>query len=159
MSGEILDTKPTPQVERVLSKLIVNGGWICGVEFQKEFIPTYSQRITDLRKRGWNIESDVCDKTSHNHTGRVAMYRINDHNGWKNYETWNVALWIGNEECLYKLAKRSSNYYNFICKVFNSSHSEVIRFKNETPDGVKWNDKLVNRDDMDEFINDLKEEL
>jgi hypothetical protein len=24
------------------------------------------------------------------------------YNGWKNYETWNVALWFGNEEHLYR---------------------------------------------------------
>jgi hypothetical protein len=24
------------------------------------------------------------------------------YNGWKNYETWNVALWLGNEEPLYR---------------------------------------------------------
>ena len=27
------------------------------------------------------------------------------YNGWKNYETWNVALWLGNDESLYELAR------------------------------------------------------
>jgi len=158
MSGSVIEQKPIPQIQRVLSKLIINGTWICGTEFQQEFIPTYAQRISDLRKKGWDIQSDKCDKTNHSHTGNVFMYRIHDYNGWKNWPTWNVALWIGNEKCLYELAKRSHNYYNFICKVYNSSHSEVQKYKNQTPDGVKWNDVRVNRDDMDEFINDLKED-
>ena len=28
------------------------------------------------------------------------------YNGWKNYETWNVALWLGNDEGLCHAAQR-----------------------------------------------------
>ena len=28
------------------------------------------------------------------------------YNGWTNYETWNVALWIGNDQDLYTEARR-----------------------------------------------------
>lgn len=40
--------------------------------------------------------------------------RDKTYNGWLNYKTWNVALWIMNDKGLYELAKackRASNPY------------------------------------------------
>ena len=32
------------------------------------------------------------------------------YSGWKNYETWNVALWISNDKGLYSMAKEYRHY-------------------------------------------------
>ena len=35
------------------------------------------------------------------------------YNGWANYETWNVALWLGNDETMYNFARMFAEHgYN-----------------------------------------------
>ena len=59
------------------------------------------------------------------------------YNGWENYETWNVALWIDNDKCLYHLAMEVGNYVDFIDLLNDQG---IV----DTPDGVKYNDPKVN---------------
>ena len=90
---------------------------------------------------------------------------MSEYNGWKNYETWNVALWISNDEGLYNIAKemQSTNHngYNGFLeqmeKVDNILKSEHVEWSIglQTPDGVAWNDSGLDIEALDEMIAEL----
>jgi hypothetical protein len=69
-------------------------------------------------------------------------------NGWKNYQTWNVALWIGADEFLYAFARKSRNWTRCVRKL------ESIGY-DRTPDGVLFRDKRVSRREMTEMLKEL----
>ncbi len=69
------------------------------------------------------------------------------YNGWTNWETWNVALWIGNDEYLYREARRSQSYFDFVQRMGFEDGA--------TPDGVKYVDSNLDYDELDEMIDEL----
>ncbi len=73
------------------------------------------------------------------------------YNGWTNYETWNVSLWIGNDEGLYHIAK---DYCHIGYKAFAEMMMEMGE-DNATLDGVKWNDSNLNYCELDEMLAEL----
>ena len=70
------------------------------------------------------------------------------YNGYQNYQTWNVCLWISNDEGLYSLAKQCDSYEHFRILIREIKVS-AIRF--ETPDCVAWNDSGINMAEMVEY--------
>ena len=78
------------------------------------------------------------------------MTTTEGYNGWTNYETWNVALWIGNDEGLYGLARRCRSYEQFAIMMRDDFEST------ETPDGVAWNDSGLDTDELDAMIEELR---
>ena len=70
------------------------------------------------------------------------------YNGWANRATWNVALWIQNDEGLYNFAKECGSY-----KVFRETMREVGYL--ETPDQVSYNDSALDVDRLNELIQEL----
>ena len=68
------------------------------------------------------------------------------YNGWANYETWNVALWLQNDEGLYNFARRYDDYSKFV---------SAIGFGSETPDGVSFASPKLDYDELNEMMQDL----
>ena len=71
------------------------------------------------------------------------------YNGWENYETWNIALWINNEEGLYNLALSCGDYETLVEALYDEFGVT------ETKDGVKFADPLLNIVQLNSNIFDL----
>jgi len=70
------------------------------------------------------------------------------YNGWANYETWNVTLWIQNDEGLYNVAKQCRNYQELVDLLYDCGSTE-------TRDGVKWDDVKIDGLAVNEMLQDL----
>ena len=70
------------------------------------------------------------------------------YNGWTNYETWNVALYINNDQGLYNLAQDCETYEQF-SDLMTECGTQI------TPDGVSWTHPTLDTDELDELIAEL----
>ena len=70
------------------------------------------------------------------------------YNGWTNYETWNVALWLGNDEGLYNMARMYKEHG------YKSLSHMLMEMSTSTPDGVKWNDTNLNICELNDMLSD-----
>lgn len=79
-----------------------------------------------------------------------------DYNGWANHATWNVALWLNNDEGLYRLAReyarraRNVRYEDFV-------NQYLVEDSYATPDGVAWLGDELDYDALDEMLVELGE--
>ena len=78
------------------------------------------------------------------------------YNGYANYETWNVALWIQNDEYLYNTAKDCVKF----CGDNDTPYEKFIRCmmnidRDTTRDNVRWDSDAVDLEEINEVLNDL----
>jgi hypothetical protein len=91
------------------------------------------------------------------------MAKPETYNGWANYETWNVALWIGNDEGLYSMAReyrRSRQpYKDFVASLREYQPLELKKngkgISFQTPDGVAWDDSGLDIESLNAMMEEL----
>jgi hypothetical protein len=72
------------------------------------------------------------------------------YNGWTNYETWNVVLWIENDESIQEYIQENDVCcYEELLELFYEYGTK------ETPDGVNWWDPKVNRAEINGDVFDF----
>lgn len=81
---------------------------------------------------------------------RMSAMNDNTYNGWKNYQTWNVALYIQDNENLYHLARKCKSYSHFLARA-------GIMPGEKTADGVSWHDSRISKREVSAMIKELNE--
>ena len=70
--------------------------------------------------------------------------------GWANYATWNVALYLANDEGLYNLVRETTCSYDELVEQLRELGSV------ETADQVAWNDSGISRKEMDACLAEMR---
>jgi len=90
------------------------------------------------------------------------VYRKNEYNGWKNYETWNVVLWINNDPIFYNSLKSiyntragSDTKLRPLKTIYEAWLLHCDLYKAKTPDGVLWADKKIDLDEVNEHLCEM----
>ena len=90
-----------------------------------------------------------------------------EYNGWKNRSTWNVSLWINDDESLYKAAKEYKEYKAEVDKRIIAkglkpkpvSYHGFIKYAgltyDKTPDGIKYISTLLDYKALNEMMEEL----
>lgn len=84
------------------------------------------------------------------------MTNENTYNGWKNRQTCNVALWINNDESLYRSAVE---YVKAHPKKTKGLYADFIKSNwmqdDKTPDGIKWLSTRIDHKALNEMMREL----
>ena len=68
------------------------------------------------------------------------------YNGWNDWTTWNVALWIRNDQTYYNIATECKDYMDFLYEM------QAMIGSFATPDGADWGE--ANIEELNEVISE-----
>ena len=99
-------------------------------------------------------------KESKNETQMTTTSTLPTYNGWATYETWNVALWMQNDEFLYNTAKACVEYcgdnetpYDKFVRCM--MEGQIGRMLGQTRDNVRWDSVAIDHDEINEMMIEL----
>jgi len=78
---------------------------------------------------------------------------MTEYNGWKNYGTWNVALWIGNDRPTYLISQGYKTYPQPYLS-FRDDLSKGMLKCTTTGDGISLWDPSLDINALDEMIRE-----
>ena len=80
------------------------------------------------------------------------------YNGWKNYQTWNVSLWINNDQGLYNSAvEYMNNVYKGKSRMPYKLFIEWAGLENtRTPDNVSYSGTRLDYKSLNEMMKEFK---
>ena len=78
-----------------------------------------------------------------------------NYNGWKNYQTWNVSLWIDNDEGLYMAARDFMETYKGR-KPYVAFIRSLCMENDRTPDNIKWISTRLDYKALNEMMFELR---
>lgn len=77
------------------------------------------------------------------------------YNGWTNRQTWNCALWIGNDEPLYRAAVDYMRNVNRGRAPYRLFIEHMGMTSDRTPDGIKWMSCALDLLALNEMMREL----
>lgn len=78
-----------------------------------------------------------------------------DYNGWKNRETWNIAIWIQNDQQIYNYARHFKTLGFLAMRRDLAVNFAGLKIGQMTPDNVSWNDPALDIEALDGLLRGL----
>lgn len=80
------------------------------------------------------------------------------YNGWKNRQTWNVSLWINNDESLYRAAVKYMKEHKDAKKPYAKFIKSIGMESDRTPDNIKYISTRLDYEALNEMMVELIQE-
>ena len=78
-----------------------------------------------------------------------------DYNGWKNRQTWNVSLWINNEEYLYRAAVEYVKAHPKQKKLYSGFIRHMDMENDRTPDNIAYISTRLDYKALNEMMQEI----